>query len=480
MTTKQYRWFGRISEQAMSGNALIAVQNNAGSGKLVKINRFSLYNLTKNPQNNGRSILSLVRNTNTATIVGGQNLARFDMDSTKTPPSNIHVMTGVGVTSTASDYSFMKSGLFHSAKSSLFSRMSTYKYNKLNSNDILSNISRQGPGGADDNICIRSGECISLIDTADSTQGTGNLYRLNVMLKVDNAGSISFHTYTCTTDIIEDNNQALLIIQNDSTSQVYLKKLEITECGTADTPYLQLVPVGALNPQSQTDIWNIATLSPVDSNYGNTTTTKLFLDAPILPKDVPEVYLADGSTGTPKGFNYLNTKDFNGPRYFVVFPEYIGKRSRAVTSPDNLSSSAKNDMVVKGAPIVLNSGESIALVSGAETAAGVTTAVGTSGWMDLYAEIILTEEPSIVVTLTGLKNPSEIRVFNANTTTELVGTGNESVTTGTHSFTLDVGTAVDISILSLGYQNTRILNYTTEMSVSIPISQVLDRQYSNI
>lgn len=83
------------------------------------------------------------------------------------------------------------------------------------------------------------------------------------------------------------------------------------------------------------------------------------------------------------------------------------------------------------------------------------------------------------VTLTGLKNPSEVRVFNQGTTTERAGTGAENVTTGTHSFTLPAGTAVDISILSLGYQNMRILNFSTSTDTTIPISQVLDRQYLN-
>ena len=86
---------------------------------------------------------------------------------------------------------------------------------------------------------------------------------------------------------------------------------------------------------------------------------------------------------------------------------------------------------------------------------------------------------SVSVTLTGLKNPTEIRVFNAGTTTERSGTGAENVTTGTHVFTLPSGTAVDISILSLGYQNTRLLNYSTTSDATVPISQVIDRQYQN-
>jgi hypothetical protein len=86
---------------------------------------------------------------------------------------------------------------------------------------------------------------------------------------------------------------------------------------------------------------------------------------------------------------------------------------------------------------------------------------------------------SVTITLTGLKNPSEVRVFNAGTQTERSGTGAESVTDGDHAFSVPSGTAVDIVILSLGYQNMRILNYSTTASASIPVSQVIDRQYSN-
>ena len=86
---------------------------------------------------------------------------------------------------------------------------------------------------------------------------------------------------------------------------------------------------------------------------------------------------------------------------------------------------------------------------------------------------------SVTVTLTGLKNPSEVRVFSAGTTTELSGTGAENVTSGTHNFSVGSGVAVDISVLSLGYQNLRILNYSTTADATLPISQILDRQYEN-
>lgn len=86
---------------------------------------------------------------------------------------------------------------------------------------------------------------------------------------------------------------------------------------------------------------------------------------------------------------------------------------------------------------------------------------------------------NISITLTGLKNPSEVRVFGTGTQTEISGTGDENVTDGDHVFSVGSGVGVDISILSLGYQNLRILNYSSVGNASIPISQVIDRQYEN-
>lgn len=83
------------------------------------------------------------------------------------------------------------------------------------------------------------------------------------------------------------------------------------------------------------------------------------------------------------------------------------------------------------------------------------------------------------LTLTGLQNPSEVRVFQSGTTTQIAG--QEDVTSGTFTTQIDAGTypTVDIAILSLGYQNTRLLGISMTSSQSIPIQQVIDRQYAN-
>lgn len=86
---------------------------------------------------------------------------------------------------------------------------------------------------------------------------------------------------------------------------------------------------------------------------------------------------------------------------------------------------------------------------------------------------------STTLTLTGLKNPTEVRVFNAGTTTAVAGS--ENVVSGTFSTGIDAATylSVDIAVLSLGYQNLRLLAVSTTTDVSIPIQQQIDRQYQN-
>jgi hypothetical protein len=129
----------------------------------------------------------------------------------------------------------------------------------------------------------------------------------------------------------------------------------------------------------------------------------------------------------------------------------------------------------------LNPGEGVALVSSAETAVGAQAAW--SGWPILHFGAVIDVEPqfSPTLTLTGLQNPSEVRIFDAGTTTEIAG--QENITGGTFSWQYDTDaySSVDIAILSLGYQNIRLTSFSlpTSGDSSVPIQQQLDRQYSN-
>lgn len=92
-----------------------------------------------------------------------------------------------------------------------------------------------------------------------------------------------------------------------------------------------------------------------------------------------------------------------------------------------------------------------------------------------YGGTVIVVVPALL-TLSGLKNPSEVRVYEAGTLTEIVG--QEDVTTGIFSASIQSAN-VDIVIHSLGFLNQRLNNVDMSGDVSLPIQQRVDRQYGN-
>ncbi len=90
---------------------------------------------------------------------------------------------------------------------------------------------------------------------------------------------------------------------------------------------------------------------------------------------------------------------------------------------------------------------------------------------------------TVTVTLTGLKDNTEVRVYSAGTTTELAGT--ENATDGSpgqrnFSFGLAASTSVDIKIFNVGYEPVEIYGYSIPgANTSLPQAQRFDRVYEN-
>jgi hypothetical protein len=90
---------------------------------------------------------------------------------------------------------------------------------------------------------------------------------------------------------------------------------------------------------------------------------------------------------------------------------------------------------------------------------------------------------NITITITGLKDNTEVRVYNSGTPTEIAGI--ETVVDGTvdnrtFAFSTQANTEVDIVIISLVYENERINGYIVpSTNSSIPIQQRIDRNYLN-
>jgi hypothetical protein len=268
---------------------------------------------------------------------------------------------------------------------------------------------------------------------------------------------------------------------------VRLSSITLSEVGSHDTPYFQIVPISGVEASAYDDSnkqvpvvkWD--TTSPdFTSSWGNVFTT-----VPVYPFNVPFAYFAEGSAGIPKGFNYLGTKDFVGPLYFSYFPEtaaYKTTGSSTALTPGTLGTHVGMDTsVMRRTPITVREGEGFAIVSGAESATGtLNVGVAHSGWGMYDFGITFTVENATApeLELTGLQNNTEVRVFSAGTTTELAG--QENVTTGTFTWAYEYApnTYVDIVIHNLQYEYIRLTSVLlTSAGVSIPIQQRYDRNF---
>ena len=129
-----------------------------------------------------------------------------------------------------------------------------------------------------------------------------------------------------------------------------------------------------------------------------------------------------------------------------------------------------------GAAIYNNSGGAVTLnISGGGSTPTIRNGAGAS----------TTIVNAVNVTLTGMKDGTEVRIYRSGTSPAVEVAGIETVTAGStndRSFTFSdqAGNSVDIVIISLQYQNIRIESYTVPFSnTTLPIQQVLDRNYTN-
>tara|TARA_R110000787_G_scaffold579_10_gene2116 strand:- start:6119 stop:7915 length:1797 start_codon:yes stop_codon:yes gene_type:complete len=84
--------------------------------------------------------------------------------------------------------------------------------------------------------------------------------------------------------------------------------------------------------------------------------------------------------------------------------------------------------------------------------------------------------PDSVLTLTGLKANSEVRVYTAGTTTEIAGVENSGTTFTDATIAVN---SVDIVIHNVSYEYQKIEAADTSGNLTLPIQQRFDRNYSN-
>jgi hypothetical protein len=350
------------------------------------------------------------------------------------------------------------------------------------------------PSGAD-TLVLRPGEAVALhVPTAAAATVSRMPLRVSATLvRVGNATTgVPNRTFTASYFVnVGPPDTGLLTIANTAGSGevVALAELSIEEVGTYDSPSFQLVPVGSINSDALGDPTRVVPLIKMDSLSPTpaSSTLRVLQDVAILPAGMPENAIADSSTGSPKGVNYLKTKDFLGPVFRTLFPEVEGTNNHAAPSAtqvmDNLGhvGHVAADLLFRRAGIVLNEGEAIALVSAAETAV-LSTAVGVSGWSSwsFGAQIDVESRFAPVLTLTGLKTGSEVRVFRTSDDVELAGI-ESSGTTFTYGYEWDgADTGVYIVVHALGWLPVRYSGQTlTSAGLTLLVQQTVDRQYAN-
>lgn len=95
----------------------------------------------------------------------------------------------------------------------------------------------------------------------------------------------------------------------------------------------------------------------------------------------------------------------------------------------------------------------------------------------------VTVNNNVAITLTGMKDNTEVRVYEQGTSNELAGV--ENAITGTtddreFTFSLSAGVNIDIHIFNTTWISTNIYNYTVPSSTTaLPVTQVIDRVYKN-
>ncbi|MDG1315099.1 MAG: hypothetical protein P8P29_06215 [Flavobacteriaceae bacterium] len=113
--------------------------------------------------------------------------------------------------------------------------------------------------------------------------------------------------------------------------------------------------------------------------------------------------------------------------------------------------------------------------TGDMTTTGIITLANGSTFSGTRTDANGTVSPDSLLTLTGLQPNSEVRVYQAGTTTELAGVENSGAT---FTATISVG-SVDIVVHSLGYEYQKIEGADTSSNLTLPIQQRVDRNYRN-
>jgi len=404
MANKQYRWRGLVSAQAEFGNAALALACIPGSGKKILIHSLEVHLLNR-AGGTGDCHTALVR----CVAQGGNSITVSPRDTASVLPNGVSVKVE-GAASSIQSPSLMENVRTHTmspGSNQLLPRIGP-------STRYISDEWMSFRDGETQPLVIRPGESVALLSVTRAAGATTRGQRL-VDVKgtfICNGNTYDFSTFAAA---VGEDTSIISIVNHSSSSVVTLKRLLVTECGSRDTPYLQLVQLGAIDAQSLADPTARLTPAPMDAAYGAlpASVALLMRNVAVRPASgLPLSYLTEGSGSAIRGFNYLHAKDFAGPSLFAIFPEVTGIRSglqsdSSVSGPSNKT----RNIVSSGAPIVVRPGEAVGLCGATETASS-TSYVTTPGWCCFDVGITLSVEPEAIPTIsvTGMIEGSRYRV----------------------------------------------------------------------
>ena len=486
MAKAQYRVSGVLDWQYQSGNAIVAIYNPVGSGKKLTINSFEATNLTASnvvatPTATPASPLLLCLGT--ANCQGAPTIPGLPMDTNNSWPSTVMVTKGGAFTSSGVIRRVVPNKqLVPAGAATNLGMYQTIGSKKVRPAIFTTAKMRNGTSPVDP-IVVRAGESMALIPDPAAVQHTLP-YVVDVTL-LRGTQTWKFHAFSHSLS----GGMPLFCVENTAGSGEVIEVLDITvsEVGTFDSPYFQVVPMGPLNATSAADVSRQVSVFKMDSDYPSAPFT-VYQNVNVDPYGMPAQALSDGSAGSPKGFNYLATKDFLGPVYRTYFPELQWGGVHAAPSATSVGTDILGhinhhsvDLLFRRAGITIREGEGVALVSGAETAT-IASAVGVSGWSSWEFGAQITAESRFAPTLsfTGLKPGTEVRVYRTSDGVELAGV-ESSGTSFSYNYDWDgVDLQVDIVLHHVSYLPIRFSGqYLGSGGLSVPVQQTFDRTYSN-
>ena len=196
---------------------------------------------------------------------------------------------------------------------------------------------------------------------------------------------------------------------------------------------------------------------------------------------VPDLSITESTKATVDAYTTIdNAVEFYDRAKSYLYDNFAGESSTYVSRDGTainagaynvtIDAAAASAFAVSGNTITIKSSRyvgditttgTITLSNGAVAIGTLTDTTGTTTTTSL--------------TFTGLQSNTEVRVYAAGTTTEVAGVENSGT-----SVSFDISeSSVDVVLHALGYLNQRIDGLATTTNVTLPISQVLDRQYNN-